>query len=109
MKAKLQFLLPGEQARMMLIAACIGVMAGCAIIVFRETVDLVHELLFVRGHELLRIGEGGWRRLLLPLRRRRTRATASRPARSPSVSPLNAASTCTTRRCSHVPGRACAR
>ena len=67
MKATLQFLLPGERARMMLIAACIGLMTGCAIIVFRETVDLVHEILFVRGHELLRIGEGGWRRLLLPL------------------------------------------
>ncbi len=67
MRAKLQFLLPGERARMMLIAACIGLMTGCAIIVFRETVDLVHELLFVRGHELLQIGEGGWRRLLLPL------------------------------------------
>ncbi len=67
MVAKLKKFLPGERARMMLIAACIGVMTGCAIIVFRETVELVHDLVFLRGQELLRIGEGGWRRLLLPL------------------------------------------
>ena len=67
MFAKLRKFLPGERARLMLVAACIGVMTGCAIIVFRETVELVHNLLFVQGQELLRVAEGGWRRLLLPL------------------------------------------
>ncbi len=50
-----------------MIAACIGILAGCAIILFRESVELIHEIIFVRGSELLRIHEGGWRLLLLPL------------------------------------------
>ncbi len=52
---------------MILIAAFIGVMSGVAIIVFREAVDLVHRVIFVWGYEVLRIGEGGWRRMLLPI------------------------------------------
>lgn len=67
MFARLKILIPGESTRMILIAACIGLMAGGAIIVFREMVNLVHEVIFARGTELLRIQEGGWRRLLLPL------------------------------------------
>lgn len=64
---KLKFFMPGESTRMILIAACIGLIAGGAIIVFREAVELVHEVIFVKGGELLRIHEGGWRLLLLPL------------------------------------------
>jgi CIC family chloride channel protein len=67
MFARLKILMPGESTRLILIAAAIGIMAGGAIIIFREAVELVHQLIFVRGSELLRIGEGGWRRLLLPL------------------------------------------
>jgi CIC family chloride channel protein len=67
MFAKVKTFLPGERARMILVAACIGVMSGLAIIVFREAVDLVHEVIFVWGYEILEIGEGGWRRFLLPL------------------------------------------
>lgn len=67
MLAKLKIFLPGENTRMILIAACIGLMAGVSIIIFRESVDFVHEYLFVRGYELLRIEEGGWRKFLLPL------------------------------------------
>jgi len=67
MLAKLKIFLPGENTRMILIAACIGLMAGAAIIVFRESVDFIHEYLFIRGYELLRIEEGGWRKFLLPL------------------------------------------
>ncbi len=52
---------------MILTATFIGLMAGVAIIVFREAVELVHEYVFLRGYELLGIGEGGWRRFLLPL------------------------------------------
>ncbi|BCO09657.1 hypothetical protein GF1_20330 [Desulfolithobacter dissulfuricans] len=67
MFTKLKIFLPGENTRLIITAACIGLMAGLAIIVFRSAVDLVHELIFVQGYELLRIGEGGWRRYLLPL------------------------------------------
>jgi len=56
-----------EQFRVVLIAAFIGFIAGGANIVFRAVVDLVHQQIFMRGHELLAIGQGGWHRLLLPL------------------------------------------
>ncbi|NLX18768.1 MAG: chloride channel protein [Desulfobulbus sp.] len=67
MLKRAQRFLPGERARMILIAAFIGIMSGVAIIVFREAVDLVHRVIFVWGGEVLRIGEGGWRRMLLPI------------------------------------------
>ncbi len=64
---KLKPFLPGERSRTIMIAAFIGIMAGLAIIVFREAVELVHKLIFLRGYELLHIAQGGWRRILLPL------------------------------------------
>ncbi len=67
MLAKLKLFVPGENTKIIMIAAFIGLMAGVAIIVFRTAVEYVHEIIFVGGHELLRINEGGWRRLLLPL------------------------------------------
>ncbi len=67
MRNKLKVLLPGEQTRMITIAAFIGVMSGIVIIIFRESVDFVHEVIFVGGTHLLGIEQGGWRRLLLPL------------------------------------------
>ena len=63
----LKLFLPGENTWMILVSACIGLMAGVAVIVLRESVGFVHEHLFVRGYELLRISEGGWRSFLLPL------------------------------------------
>ncbi len=59
--------LPGENTRLIITATFIGLMAGVSIIVFRETEELVHQYIFVNGYEFLRIGEGGWRRFLLPL------------------------------------------
>ena len=67
MRNKLKIFLPGENTILLVTAALIGLLAGAAIIVFRESVDLVHEFVFVQGYELLRIGEGGWRKFLLPL------------------------------------------
>ncbi len=67
MLTKLKLFLPGENIILLVTAALIGLLAGVAIIVFREAVELVHEFVFVQGYELLRIGEGGWRRFLLPL------------------------------------------
>ena len=60
MLTKVKVFLPGERARVILIAAFIGVMSGAAIIVFREAVGLVHELIFVRGYEAFDIAKGGW-------------------------------------------------
>jgi len=67
MRTKLKLFLPGENTRLIVIAALIGLLAGVSIIVFREAVGLVHQFILVKGYELLRIGEGGWRRFLLPL------------------------------------------
>ncbi|PIE59027.1 MAG: Cl- channel voltage-gated family protein [Desulfobulbus propionicus] len=67
MRTKIKLFLPGEQTRMICIAAFIGVMSGFAIIVFRESVELVHTVVFIGGQKLLRIDQGGWRSLLLPL------------------------------------------
>ncbi|MCI5133121.1 MAG: Cl- channel voltage-gated family protein, partial [Candidatus Electrothrix sp. EH2] len=64
---KLKDFLPGENTAVIITAAVIGVLAGLVIIIFREAVELVHEYIFLYGIELLRIHEGGWRRLLLPL------------------------------------------
>jgi CIC family chloride channel protein len=67
MRSKLKLFLPGENTTLIVTAALIGLLAGAAIIIFRESVNLVHEFIFVNGYELLRIDEGGWRRYLLPL------------------------------------------
>ena len=61
MLRRAKIFLPGDRARMILIAAFIGVMSGLAIIAFREAVDLVHEVVRVWGYEILEIGKGGWR------------------------------------------------
>ncbi len=67
MNKSIKFLLPGKNIRMILIAALIGLMSGCAIIVFREAVELVHTQIFDRLYELFRIDAGGRHKLLLPL------------------------------------------
>jgi len=67
MLAAMKRFLPGERSWMLMIATCIGVLSGLAIIVFREAIDLIHEIIFVWGYAALDIAEGGWRRLLLPL------------------------------------------
>ncbi|MBM9615847.1 chloride channel protein [Desulfobulbus rhabdoformis] len=67
MLRKAKVLLPGDRARMIMIAAFIGVMSGVAIIVFRESVEFVDEIALGWGYELLGIDKGGWRRLLLPI------------------------------------------
>ena len=59
MISRLKFFLPGENTRMVLIAAFIGVMAGLANIVFRTLTEFVHEQIFVRGWEVLHLAEGG--------------------------------------------------
>ncbi|HET97976.1 MAG TPA: chloride channel protein, partial [Desulfurivibrio alkaliphilus] len=51
----------------MVIAACIGLLAGGMNIIFRTVLNAAHNLLFVGGQELLGIAEGGLNILLLPL------------------------------------------
>ncbi|MBU0483241.1 MAG: chloride channel protein [Proteobacteria bacterium] len=67
MKRRIKKILPGENSKMVVTAAAIGLAAGCANIVFRTVTDFVHEHIFVRGYELLAINQGGWHAFLLPL------------------------------------------
>ncbi len=67
MKTKIGRILPGESFRVIAIAACIGLMAGAANILFRATVAFVHDILFVGGSALLGVAQGGLHLLLLPL------------------------------------------
>ena len=67
MKKNLRKLLPGENTRIIVIAAFIGLMAGILNIIFRSTVHLVHKVIFDGGSGLLGIGKGGWHLILLPL------------------------------------------
>lgn len=67
MKLTLQKFLPGENVRMMTIAACIGLMAGISIIVFRTVIEGMEAVFLEGGKKLLGIQLGGWRLLLLPL------------------------------------------
>jgi len=67
MKTKIRRILPGENFRVTAIAACIGLMAGATNILFRTTVSLVHEYIFVDGSALLGLEKGGLHLLLLPL------------------------------------------
>ena len=67
MKRGFKKILPGENSKMVVIAAFIGLAAGGANILFRTVVDAVHEHIFVFGHEFFKIAEGGWNLLWLPL------------------------------------------
>ncbi len=67
MKIQYKSLIPGENTRIIFIAAFIGLVAGFLNICFRSTVHFVHEVVFQGGRELLRIDQGGWYLLLLPL------------------------------------------
>jgi len=67
MRSVLKKFIPGENVRMMIIAACIGVMTGIGIILFRTVVEGIEIYFFENGKEWLRLQEGGWRLLFLPL------------------------------------------
>jgi len=67
MKTNISRILPGENFRVTAIAACIGLMAGAANILFRTTVALVHDQIFVGGSKFLGLAQGGLHLLLLPL------------------------------------------
>jgi CIC family chloride channel protein len=45
----------------------VGILAAATNILFRTSMQFVHDMLFVRGSQLLHIADGGWHRVLLPL------------------------------------------
>lgn len=67
MRIRYKSLIPGENTRIIFIAAFIGLMAGVLNIIFRTVVHHVHEIIFIGGKGLLGIDQGGWHLLLLPL------------------------------------------
>lgn len=67
MKIRYRTFIPGENTRIIFIAAFIGLVAGLLNICFRTVVDLVNEIFLVGGREFLGIDKGGWHLLLLPL------------------------------------------
>ncbi len=67
MKIRYKTFIPGENTRIIFIAAFIGLMAGVLNICFRSVVDLIHEVFLKGGREFLRIEDGSWNLLLLPL------------------------------------------
>ncbi len=67
MKKSFARIIPGENFRILTIAAGIGLLAGGMNIIFRTVLDAAHNLLFVGGRELLGIAKGGPQLLLLPL------------------------------------------
>jgi chloride channel protein, CIC family len=60
-------LFPGENAMMVTIASFIGVAAGVANILFRLVEEWTRETFLGHGQELLKINNGDWHVLLLPL------------------------------------------
>jgi len=67
MRTRIKKLVPGENFRILALAAGIGLLAGAANIIFRAVVALVHDSVFVAGSALLGLEEGGLHLLLLPL------------------------------------------
>ena len=48
-------------------AVVIGILSGFANVLFRASINFVHEVVFIGGLELLNINEGGFYRLLIPI------------------------------------------
>ncbi len=57
----------GEQTIIIIMSVIVGLLSGLANILFRSTLSLVHEVVFIRGSALLHINEGGFYKLFLPL------------------------------------------
>lgn len=64
---KFIFIKPGENVVLVLMAVVIGLCSGAANILFRSAIHFVHEWIFLRGSELLHVGDVWWTRLSLPL------------------------------------------
>lgn len=64
---RLKVFLPGENTRMVIIASFIGIVAGCANILFRTVTEFINTQVFDRGFQLFGLERGGVNLLLLPL------------------------------------------
>ncbi len=64
---KLSQISMGEHTVIIAMSIIIGLLSGLANMLFRATMNFVHEIVFVGGSALLRITEGGYYKLLLPL------------------------------------------
>jgi chloride channel protein, CIC family len=56
-----------ESTFLIISSVIVGVLGGVANILFRSTLQFVHEVVFVHGSQVLGITRGGWYRVLLPL------------------------------------------
>lgn len=57
----------GEQTIIIIMAVIVGLLSGFANMLFRSTINLVHEVVFIGGSILLNIKEGGFYSYLVPL------------------------------------------
>jgi CIC family chloride channel protein len=57
----------GEHTVIIGMSVIVGLLSGFANMLFRATMNLVHNIIFVGGSALLHISEGGYYKLLLPL------------------------------------------
>lgn len=57
----------GEHTAIIILSFIVGILAGLTNVMFRSSMEFVHEVIFIGGSELLRIHEGGIYRVLLPL------------------------------------------
>ncbi len=57
----------GEHTVIIAMSMVVGLLSGFANIIFRATMHLVHQVVFIGGSDLLHIGEGGLFRLFVPL------------------------------------------
>jgi CIC family chloride channel protein len=57
----------GEQTIIIVMSVVVGLLSGFANMLFRATMNFVHEVIFIGGSDLLLIAEGGYYKLLLPL------------------------------------------
>jgi len=64
---KYTFFRPGENVLLLVLAVLIGLLSGFANVAFRSAIHFVHEWIFLRGGQWLRIGDHWWERLPLPL------------------------------------------
>lgn len=65
---KLSLVSVGEHTAIIIaMSMVVGLLSGFANILFRATMNFVHEVIFIGGSGLLHIDEGGFYRLLLPL------------------------------------------
>jgi CIC family chloride channel protein len=67
LKSRLSQIKLGEQTIIIIMSVIVGLLSGFANMLFRSTINLVHEIVFVGGSVLLNIKEGGFYAYLVPL------------------------------------------